>query len=98
MSTMEPDGDAISGVTLPTNPSEAEVRDAVEEFKRHGICGRRVSEQYIGPYLIATPEHGQRELDLLESVLEDVYGNTDFCIRDRSSECSRIRGGCKGDR
>jgi len=90
--------DAISGVSLPENPSKEDVRAAVEQFKQRGICGRRVGEQHIGPYLMASPEHGRREFDLLEAVLEDVYGNTDFCIRDRSSECSRFRGGCKGDR
>jgi len=90
--------DPISGITLPENPDREEMRAVVARFKTRGICGRRVGEQHLGPYLMATPEHGQREFDLLETVLDEEYGDTDFCIRERSSECSRLRGGCKGDR
>ena len=90
--------DAISGVGLPKNPTAEEMQAAVQQFKRQGICGRRVVEQHLGPSLLASPDHGSETLELLETVVQDEYGNTEFCIRERGSECSWLRGGCKGDR
>ena len=96
--TEGPLADAVTGVGVPENPTEEEMRAAVRQFKRQGICGRRVVEQHLGPSLLASPEHGPQELDLLETVVEREYENTDFCSRERSSNCSWLRGGCKGDR
>lgn len=90
--------DAISGVGIPKNPSNEEMQAAVRQFKRQGICGRRVVEQHLGPSLLASPDHGPEALELLETVVQDEYANTEFCIRERGSECSWLRGGCKGDR
>lgn len=80
------------------DPSEAEIREVVRAFKAQGLCGRRVGEQRLGPYFIASDRHGQRELDLLEAVIDEEYADLDVCVRTRSSECSRLRGGCKGSR
>jgi len=79
-------------------PTEAEIREAVRELKAEGICGRRVYEQRLGPYFISSDIHGQRELDLLEDIVDEEYEGVDVCVRTRSSECSRLRGGCKGSR
>ena len=79
-------------------PSKAEIREAVRALKAQGLCGRRVAEQRLGPYFLASDRHGQRELDLLDAVIDEEYADLDVCIRTRSSECSRLRGGCKGSR
>ena len=80
------------------NPTRSEIREAVLELKAQGLCGRRVGEQRLGPYFLASDRHGQRELDLLEAVIDEEYADLDVCVRTRSSECSRLRGGCKGSR
>lgn len=78
------------------DPSKADIRGVVRELKAEGLCGRRIGEQRLGPYFIASDRHGQRELDLLETVIGEEYADLDVCVRTRSSECSRLRGGCKG--
>jgi hypothetical protein len=87
-----------SDVELPSKPSKEELRDAVRQLKSAGLCGRRIAEQRLGPYFIASDIHGQREIELLDEVLEEEYAGTDLCIETRRSECSRFRGGCKGSR
>ena len=82
-------------VDLGENPTRAELREVVLQYKKDGLCGRRIAEQRLGPYFIASPTYGQRELDLLEEILAEEYEGTDFCVRGRHSECSRLRGGCK---
>lgn len=82
-------------VSLDSQPTKAEVREAVLGYKEQGLCGRRVAEEHLGPYFIASDVHGERELELLEEILEEEYGNTNLCIRERQSECSRLRGGCR---
>ncbi|AGB32847.1 hypothetical protein C488_09359 [Natrinema pellirubrum DSM 15624] len=87
-----------SGIDLDPEPTRADLRDVVQAFKADGLCGRRVAEQRLVPYFIANDGYGQRELDLLEDVLAEEYEGTDLCLRTRRSECSRLRGGCKGSR
>lgn len=84
--------------TLGETPSKEEIRTLVRTLKAEGLCGRRIAEQRLGPALIASDDHGQREIELLDEVLEEEYADLDLCVRDRRSECSRLRGGCKGDR
>lgn len=81
---------------LGPNPTKEEIRSIVSELKSEGLCGRRVAEHRLGPYFIASDEHGQREIELLDEVLDEEYAGTDLCIESRKSECSRFRGGCKG--
>ncbi|SDQ33831.1 hypothetical protein [Natronobacterium texcoconense] len=76
-----------SEIDLGPEPTKAEIREVVEQFKAEGLCGRRVAEQRFGPYLIASDGYGQRELDLLEEVLEAEYEGTDLCLKTRRSEC-----------
>lgn len=83
---------------LEPNPTKEDVRTVVQQFKSEGICGRRIAEDHLGPYFIASSAHGQREIELLDDVLDEEYADTDFCIQKRRSECSRLRGGCKGSR
>ncbi len=80
---------------LGESPSKEEIRDAVLRFKREGTCGRRIAQQHLGPYFIASDIHGQREIELLEEVIAEEYEGTNLCILDRGPECSRFRGGCK---
>lgn len=79
-------------------PTPADIRAVVRELKAEGLCGRRIGEQRLGPYFIASERHGQRELDLLEAVIDEEYEGLNVCVRTRSSECSRLRGGCKGQK
>jgi hypothetical protein len=78
-------------------PTEAEIRETVRELKAEGLCGRRIVEQRLGPYFIASDTYGERELDLLEGIVAEEYEGTDLCVEGRSKECSRFRGGCKGN-
>lgn len=87
-----------SNVELGPRPTKEELRTIVQQFKTDGLCGRRIAEEQLGPYFISSVEHGQREIELLDEVLEEEYEGTDFCIQTRQSECSRLRGGCKGSR
>ena len=80
------------------SPSESAIREVVRSLQAEGLCGRRVVEQRLGPYFLASDQHGQRELDLLEEIVEEEYADVDVCVRTRSSECSRLRGGCQGAR
>lgn len=84
-------------VELGPEPTRDELRAIVHQYKAEGLCGRRIAEQRLGPYFIASDEHGQREIDLLDEVLEEAYAGTDLCLETRRSECSRFRGGCKGN-
>lgn len=79
-------------------PTKAEIRDVVKGLKAEGLCGRRVGEHRLVPYFIASDEYGQREIEVLEDVLAEEYEGADVCVRTRRSECSRLRGGCKGSR
>ena len=79
-------------------PTKAELRAVVQQLKSDGLCGRRIAEQRLGPTFIASDVHGQREIDLLDEVIEEEYEGTDLCVETRASECSRLRGGCKGQR
>ena len=81
---------------LSDEPTEAELRQVVRALKSEGLCGRRIYEQRLGPYFIASDVYGDRELDLLEKIVAEEYKGTDFCVETRRSECSRLRGGCKG--
>lgn len=87
-----------SDVDMPPNPSKEEIRSIVQQLKSEGLCGRRIAEQRLGPYFIASDVHGQREIELLDEVIREEYAGTDLCIETRSSECSRFRGGCKGNK
>jgi hypothetical protein len=80
------------------DPTRAEIREVVRSLKAEGLCGRRIAEQRLGPYFIASDRYGERELDLLEEVVDEEYADLDMCVRTRSAECSRLRGGCKGSR
>lgn len=82
-------------VDLPENPSEDEIRSLVQQYKTDGLCGRRIAEHRLGPYFIASDRHGQREIELLDDILDEEYAGTGLCVRDRQSECSRLRGGCR---
>ncbi len=79
-------------------PSESEIREVVRKLKTEGLCGRRIVEQRVGPYFIASDTYGDRELEILERVVAEEYEGTDLCVEGRSSECSRLRGGCRGQR
>lgn len=81
---------------LGPEPTKEELRAVVRQLKSEGLCGRRIAEHRLGPYFIASDVHGQREIELLDEVLEEEYAGTDLCIETRESECSRLRGGCKG--
>ncbi|WP_254767547.1 hypothetical protein [Salinilacihabitans rarus] len=87
-----------SGIDIGPEPTKAELRDVVRRLKAEGLCSRRVGEHRLVPYFVATEGYGQREIDLLEEVLAEEYEGTDRCLRTRRSECSRLRGGCKGSR
>jgi hypothetical protein len=87
-----------SDIDLGPNPTDEDIRTLVEQFKADGLCGRRIAEHRLGPYFLASDEHGQREIELLDEVLEDVYADSELCIRTRQSGCSRLRGGCKRSR
>lgn len=84
-------------IDIPRDPTREELRTVVEAFKSEGLCGRRVAEHQLGPYFISSPFHGQREIELLDEVIEEAYADTGLCIETRQSECSRFRGGCKGE-
>jgi hypothetical protein len=86
-----------SDIDIDPNPTKEELQKVVERFKSEGLCGRRVAEHQLGPYFITSPVHGQREIELLDEVIEETYADTDLCIATRQSECSRFRGGCKGN-
>jgi hypothetical protein len=79
-------------------PTKEDLRTVVQQLKSEGICGRRIAEHRLGPYFIASDAHGQREIELLDDVLNEEFAGTDLCIETRKSECSRLRGGCKGSR
>lgn len=81
-------------IELEANPTEAEIRSLVQQFKSDGLCGRRIAEHRLGPYFLASDDHGQREIEMLDDVLDDVYADSSLCIRTRQSGCSRLRGGC----
>lgn len=85
-----------SGPDIDPEPTKADLRAVVEDLQAEGLCGRRIAEHRLGPYFITSPAHGQREIDLLDEVIEEVYAETDLCVETRQSECSRLRGGCKG--
>lgn len=85
-----------SAFDIDPNPTKEDLRTIVQELKSEGLCGRRIAEHRLGPYFITSSVHGQREIELLDEVVEEEYGETDLCIGTRQSECSRFRGGCKG--
>lgn len=87
-----------SDFDIDPNPTAEELQAVVEGLKSEGLCGRRVAEHQLGPYFITSPVHGQREIELLDEVIEEAYADTGLCIETRQSECSRFRGGCKGQR
>jgi hypothetical protein len=87
-----------SNLDVPSDPSKKELRVIVRRLKSEGLCGRRIAEQRLGPYFIASDVHSQREIELLDEVLDEEYETSDLCIETRRSECSRLRGGCKGSR
>lgn len=87
-----------AGIDLPPAPSKEKIREIVRHLKSEGLCGRRIAEQRLGPSFIASGVHGQREIELLDEILEEEYAGSDLCIETRQSECSRFRGGCKGSR
>lgn len=89
---------ADSTFDIDPDPTRDELRAIVQELKSEGLCGRRIAEHRLGPYFITSPLHGQREIELLDEVIEEEYTETDLCIGTRQSECSRFRGGCKGQR
>lgn len=94
--------DTLSTGSDPTfefssDPTQEEIREVVRELKQQGLCGRRIGEHQLGPYFIASPDHGQREIDILEEILAEEYNGSDLCLQTRQSECSRLRGGCKGN-
>lgn len=103
MSTAKRIKEKLSAERIPTielsdEPTRDELRDVVLAYKREGLCGRRIGQQYLGPYFIASEEYGQREIDLLEEILAEEYDGTNLCVKRRSSECRRFRGGCKNSR
>ncbi len=83
---------------LQPNPTKEDLREVVKELQSEGLCGRRIAEDHLGPYFIAHDSFGQPEIELLDEVIDEEYAGTDFCTRTRQSECSRLRGGCKGSR
>ena len=86
-----------SAFDIDPNPTKDDLRRVVSELKSEGLCGRRIAEHRLGPYFITSPMHGQREIELLDEVIEEEYAETGLCIETRQSECSRFRGGCKGE-
>lgn len=82
-------------VEISQNPTKEELRSIVQEYKADGLCGRRIAEHRLGPHFIASDRHGQREIELLDKILDEEYAGSSMCIRDRQSGCSRLRGGCK---
>lgn len=76
-------------------PTREDIREEVLRFKRRGLCGRRIAEQYLVPYFIANSDYGDREINILDDVLAEEYRDLDLCVDERSPECSRFRGGCK---
>jgi len=88
----------IRWVDLDSEPTKEELRDLVSDLKAQGLCGRRIAEEYLGPYFIAHNSFGQSDIERLDEVIDEVYADTEFCTRTRQSECSRLRGGCKGSR
>ncbi|MFC7058448.1 hypothetical protein [Halovenus salina] len=86
-----------SEIDIDPEPTKADLRAVVDQLQSEGLCGRRIAEHRLGPYFITSPVHGQREIDLLDEVIEEVYAETDLCVETRQSECSRLRGGCKGE-
>lgn len=87
-----------SSFDIGPNPTKEDLRTIVTELKAEGLCGRRIAEHRLGPYFITSPIHGQDEIELLDEVIEEEYADTGLCIETRQSECSRFRGGCKGER
>lgn len=85
-----------SGADIRPEPTKEDLRAVVRRLKSEGLCGRRIAEHRLGPYFIASDVHGQREIELLDEVIAEEYERTDLCIETRSAECSRLRGGCKG--
>ncbi len=85
-------------ISLDQNTSKEDLREVVRELKAEGLCGRRIAEEQLGPYFIAHDSFGQTEIELLDEVIEEEYAGTEFCTSTRQSECSRLRGGCKGSR
>jgi len=86
-----------SEIDIDPEPTKADLRAVVDQLQSEGLCGRRIAEHRLGPYFITSPVHGQREIDLLDEVIEEAYAETDLCVETRQSECSRLRGGCKGE-
>lgn len=83
---------------IPAEPTKEDLRAVVQRLQSEGLCGRRIAEHRLGPYFIASDRHGQREIELLDEVIAEEYEGTDLCIETRSSQCSRLRGGCKGNK
>lgn len=83
-------------LNLPPELSKEELQSIVRQLKSEGLCGRRIAEQRLGPYFIASDVHGQREIELLDEILDEEYTGSELCLETRRSECSRFRGGCKG--
>lgn len=81
--------------SMGEEPTRDELDRLVREYRDRGLCGRRVAEEYLVPFFVASNRHGQREIDLLEEVLEAVYRDSDQCVRTRSPSCKRWRGGCQ---
>ncbi|PCR88902.1 hypothetical protein CP557_20715 [Natrinema ejinorense] len=85
----------VSELDLGTEPTREDIREEILQFKRQGLCGRRIAEQHLVPYFIADSDYGAREIEILDDVLAEEYRDLDLCVDGRSSECSRFRGGCK---
>lgn len=85
-------------IELDENPSKKELREVVIDLKGEGLCGRRIAEDHLGPYFLAHNSFGQPDIERLDEVIDEVYADTEFCTQTRQSECSRLRGGCKGSR
>jgi hypothetical protein len=83
---------------IPSEPTKDDLRAVVQRLKSEGLCGRRIAEHRLGPYFITSERHGQREIELLDEIIAEEYEGTDLCIETRSSQCSRLRGGCKGNK
>ncbi len=83
-------------IELPPELSKEDLRKTVVELKDE-LCGRRIAEEVVVPYLIASPDHGDGDIQALEKVLKEEFEGSDLCVETRAPECSRLRGGCRGE-
>lgn len=70
-------GSIVSGAQVGKNPTKEDIRDEMLRLRDEGKDANEIGQQ-LGPYFMASSEHGEKELEMLEEVLTEEfedYGN-----------------------